>query len=41
VEAAVRGMPDWGAVHRELRRPGVTLWLLWEEYKTVHPQGYQ
>ena len=41
VEAAVRGMPDWEAVHRELRRPGVTLWLLWEEYKTVHPQGYQ
>jgi transposase len=41
VEAAVRGMPDWGAVHRELRRPGVTLWLLWEEYKAVHPQGYQ
>jgi len=41
VEAAVRGMPDWGAVHRELRRPGVTLWLLWEEYKAVCPQGYQ
>jgi transposase len=41
VEAAVRGIPDWGAIHRELRRPGVTLWLLWEEYKTIHPQGYQ
>lgn len=41
VEAAARGMPDWGVVHRELRRPGVTLWLLWEEYKAVHPQGYQ
>ena len=37
----VRGPPDWATVHRELRRPGVTLWLLWEEYKAVHPQGYQ
>jgi hypothetical protein len=25
--------PDWTAVHRELRRPGVTLMLLWEEYR--------
>ena len=27
---AVRGLPDWATMHRELRRPGVTLWLLWE-----------
>ena len=27
-----RPQPDWAAVHRELRRPGVTLMLLWEEY---------
>ncbi|WP_244443402.1 IS21 family transposase [Bradyrhizobium sp. Ai1a-2] len=27
-----RPQPDWPAVHRELRRPGVTLMLLWEEY---------
>jgi transposase len=27
-----RPRPDWAAVHRELRRPGVTLMLLWEEY---------
>ena len=33
--------PDWSEVHRELRRKGVTLALLWEEYKTVHPQGMQ
>ena len=26
-------MPDWAAVHRELRRPNVTLSLLWEEYR--------
>jgi hypothetical protein len=27
-----RPRPDWTVVHRELRRPGVTLMLLWEEY---------
>src|SRR6201992_1444688 len=28
----VRPQPDWGRLHAELRRPGVTLLLLWEEY---------
>ena len=28
-----RPMPDWAWVHRELRRPDVTLALLWEEYR--------
>ena len=28
-------------VHRELRRKGVTLALLWEEYKAAHPDGLQ
>jgi transposase len=32
--------PDWGAVHRELKRPGVTLALLWDEYRGQHPDGY-
>ena len=32
--------PDWTYVHDELRRKGVTLALLWEEYRTVHPGGY-
>ena len=27
-----RPQPDWAVVHRELRRPSVTLMLLWEEY---------
>jgi transposase len=27
-------------VHREMCRRGVTLTLLWEEYKTAHPDGY-
>ena len=41
VPAAARGVPDWSAVHRELKRPGVTLQLLWYEYRQTHPQGYQ
>ena len=32
--------PDWPLVHRELRRPGVTLMLLWEEYRATDPGGY-
>jgi len=28
-----RPLPDWAVVHRELRRPNVTLSLLWEEYR--------
>jgi transposase len=35
-----RGVPDLLTVHQELKRPGVTLHLLWEEYRGVHPQGY-
>lgn len=36
-----RPLPDWASVHRELRRKGVTLMLLWQEYKAAHPEGYQ
>ena len=32
--------PDWVVVHRELRRPGVTLMLLWDEYRREQPGGY-
>jgi transposase len=32
--------PDWAHVHHELRRPGVTLMLLWEEYRQREPEGY-
>jgi transposase len=35
-----RVLPDWPVLHRDLRRSGVTLSLLWEEYRAVHPQGY-
>lgn len=39
--AAPRPMLEWTRVHQEPRRPGVTLWLLWQEYKAVYPDGYQ
>jgi len=35
-----RPLPNWVIVHRELRRPGVTLELLWQEYREQHPDGY-
>jgi transposase len=35
-----RPMPDWAAVHRELRRPNMTLALLWEEYRSGAPDGF-
>lgn len=41
VSSDQRGVPDWANVHRELRRKGVTLMLLWQEYKAQHPDGYQ
>ena len=34
-----RPMPDWAWVHRELRRPDVTLALLWEEYRAGAADG--
>jgi transposase len=38
--SAQRAVPDWSHVHRELRRKGVTLTLLWHEYKAAHPEGF-
>ena len=32
--------PDWAALARELKRPGVTMMILWEEYREVNPEGY-
>jgi len=39
---ARRSLPDWASIHRELKRPGVTLLLLWSEYRDRHsdPLGY-
>ncbi len=35
-----RPQPDWSSIHGELRKPGVTLSLLWEEYRAAWPDGY-
>jgi transposase len=35
-----RPQPDWAAVHLELKRPGVTLQLLWEEHRAAHPDSH-
>jgi transposase len=35
-----RPLPNWAEIHRELKRPGVTLQLLWQEYREQHPSGY-
>jgi len=34
-------LPDMDYIHRELRRKGVTLRLLWEEYRSENPDGYK
>jgi transposase len=31
--------PDWGLIHQELSRKGVTLLLLWEEYVAKHAEA--
>jgi len=31
--------PEWAHIHRDLRRKGVTLSLLWEKYRADHPEG--
>ena len=41
VSAADRAAPDCAYLHTELKRKGVTLMLLWEEYQAEHPQGYR
>ena len=33
VPSEQRPLPDWAMIHAELRRPGVTLALLWQEYR--------
>ncbi|AMV70857.1 IS21-like element ISPsy14 family transposase [Desulfuromonas carbonis] len=41
IPADQRPMPDWATIHQELKRKGVTLGLLWEEYQNSHPEGYR
>jgi transposase len=39
-QGVVRPPPDWRAVHSGLKRKGVTLLLLWQEYRQDEPNGY-
>jgi len=41
ISPSQRSMPPLEYLHRELRRKGVTLQLLWYEYKEANPDGYQ
>jgi len=41
VSTATPKTPDCASIHIELKRKGVTLMLLWEEYLAEHPQGYR
>lgn len=41
VAVSDRPVPLWAHIHQEQRRKGVTLALLWEEYRSNHPQGYR
>lgn len=36
-----RPLPDWSYVRAELNKKGVTMTLLWQEYKRAHPDGYR
>ncbi len=36
-----RTVPDWSYVYQELKRKGVTKFLLWQEYRERYPEGYQ
>jgi len=36
-----RPQPNWEEIHQELKKKGVTLQLLWQEYKQTYPDGYQ
>src|SRR5262245_43368121 len=35
-----RHVPEWPQLHQELKKPGVTVILLWQEYRAQHPTGY-
>jgi len=39
-KGAARPMPSWEEIHRELAKRGVTLTLLWQEYREKHQDGY-
>jgi transposase len=34
-------LPDYEYIHQELKKPSVTMYLLWQEYLGANPTGYQ
>jgi transposase len=32
--------PNWAELARDMKRPGVNMMVLWEEYREEHPDGY-
>ncbi len=40
VSPSARPLPDWEEIRRQLSRRGVTLKLLWIEYREQYPDGY-
>ena len=36
-----RPLPDYEYIHQELKKPHVTMYLLWQEYISANPTGYQ
>ena len=41
INSSKRPLPDYDYIHKELMRKGVTLLLLWQEYKEKNPDGVQ
>lgn len=41
INSSKRPLPDYDYIHKELMRKGVTLLLLWQEYKENYPDGVQ
>jgi transposase len=39
VQGVEKVEPDWPHIHRERKRPGVTLLKLWQEYAATQPEG--
>jgi transposase len=34
-------LPDYAYIHQEMKKPGVTMLLLWQEYLEANPAGYK
>lgn len=41
VRVQEKDLPDWDYIYQELKKPYVTLLLVWQEYKEQYPDGYQ